>query len=339
MGGHKILEDEQDHDHDLDKTTLQGKYWRLIEPIKENSGTLVGLLLLCVILSFSTEYFLTSSNIINVLLQISINAVVALGMTYVILLRGIDLSVGAIMAMVGIITTGLISRQGLPLPLALLIGLALGTGAGFINGLITTKAKIPAFIVTLGMAYVTRGIGLVYSDGKPIYLQNETFNKIGNEQIWIIPLPIIYMVIVFAILFIVLNYTKFGRRVYAAGGNPEAAKFSGINVDRVQIIAYCVTGFLAAVGGIMVAARLYSGQPTIGVNAELDAIAAVILGGTMLSGGVGTLGGTLIGALIIGVVNNGLNLLGVSPYWQYIAKGVVILLAVYADAFKKRKRQ
>lgn len=331
----KTLEMEQPH-YNNEKTR---DYWSLIRPIKEKSGTFIGLFAICLILTITTSSFLTTSNILNVFLQISINAVVACGMTFVILLRGIDLSVGAIMAMVGIITTGLIANEGLPLSVALFIGLALGTLIGFLNGVISTKAKIPAFIVTLSMAYVARGIGLVYSDGKPIYLQEETFNKIGNAQLGFIPLPIIYMVVIFVILYIVLNYTKYGRQVYAVGGNPEAAKFSGIKVDRVQIIAYSLTGLLAAVAGIMVSARLYSGQPTIGVNAELDAIAAVILGGTMLSGGAGTLGGTIIGALLIGVINNGLNLLHVSPYWQYIAKGAIILLAVYADALKRKRQQ
>lgn len=305
---------------------------------RQNAGLIVGLVLLCTVLSIASPNFLTENNILTVLRQVSINAIIAFGMTFVILVRGIDLSVGAVMAMVGIISAGLAVREGVPLPLAVITGIALGTLIGVLNGLLVTKLKLPGFIVTLATTYIARGIALVYSDGRPIYIKEPAFNAIGNESLFGIPLPIYYMVFVYLVLGIILKRTVFGKHVYATGGNPDAARFSGINISRVQIVAYTLTGFLASIAGVIMAARLYSGQPSVGTNAELDAIAAVILGGASFSGGIGTLTGTLLGALTIGVLNNGLNLLGVSPFWQLIVKGIVIIVAIFFEGYRKSRR-
>jgi ribose transport system permease protein len=320
--------------------TIKPEQGRILLAFKEKIGILLVLLALIVFLTIATEYFLTFDNIINVLLQISINAIAAFGATFVIILGGIDLSVGGVMLMVGITTTGFMLFSGLNLVVAIILAMLISVAFGLGTGLFITKLKIPAFIVTLGMANVTKGIGLVYSDGKPIYVNNEAFNEIGNHQLGgAVPLPIIYMLIIFVVLFIILNYTKFGRHMYAAGGNEEAARFSGINVNKLKLVAYTLAFALSGLCGLIVSARLYSGQPTIGNGAELDAIAAVIMGGASLSGGVGTITGTLIGALIMGIITNGLNLMGVNSYWQYIAKGAVILIAVYFSAMRTRKQE
>lgn len=316
------------------KESIPSKYFQYI---KNNIGVLAGLIGICIILSLATENFLTGDNIIVVLRQVSINAMIAFGMTFIILLGGIDLSIGALIAFSGIVTTVALSRLNIILPIAIIIGLISGSVVGFANGIIVSKLKMPPFIVTLSTAYIIKGFAYICSDGKPISVDNNSFYVVGNGYLGPIPFPVIYMLIVFIILSYLLYKTRFGRRVYAIGGNMEAAKYSGINTNKIQIICYTMTGLLAAIGGIVQCSRLYSGQPTIGVNAELDAIAAVILGGTSFSGGIGTLGGSLIGALLIGVINNGLNLLGVSSFWQWVAKGLVILLAVYIDMLRKNR--
>jgi len=298
-------------------------------------GVLIGLVGLFVFLSITTDTFLTPDNLIVVLRQVSINAMLAFGMTYVILMGDIDLSVGMVMAFSGIITTVALTRGEVPLPLAVTLGLGGGALVGIINGLIVSKLKLPSFIVTLSLSYIAKGFAYIISNGMPVSVENPSFYAIGNGYLGPIPYPVIYMIVVFSVLSFVLYRLKFGRKVYAIGGNLEAAKYSGINVSRIKIISFLILGMLAALGGIVQCARLFSGQPTIGVNAELDAIAAVILGGTSFSGGVGTLFGSLIGALLIGIINNGLNLLGVSSFWQNVAKGSVILLAVYIDVMRK----
>jgi len=308
---------------------------RAMEFLKMYMGVLIGLGGLFVFLSITTNTFLTPDNLLVVLRQVSINAMLAFGMTYVILMGDIDLSVGMVMAFSGIITTVSLMRGDVPLPLAVALGLGGGALVGAVNGLIVSKLRLPSFIVTLSLSYIAKGFAYIISDGMPISVDNPNFHAIGNGFLGPIPYPVIYMFVVFIVLSFVLYKLKFGRKVYAIGGNVEAAKYSGINVPQVKIISFIVLGMLAALGGIVQCARLFSGQPTIGVNAELDAIAAVILGGTSFSGGVGTLFGSFIGALLIGFINNGLNLLGVSSFWQNVAKGGVILLAVYIDVIRK----
>ncbi len=311
-----------------------------IKPIQNNLGIFISLVVICVILTFASEHFLTYRNIINVLQQISTNAIMSFGMTLVILLGGIDLSIGAVLALSGISSMALMGRMSVPLVPALILGVLIGTLVGAFNGLFITKLKMPPFIVTLSSMNITRGLSKVLTSGKPIYVQDERLMVIGNGKLAdLIPYQVIYMLIIFVILFYMLNFTRYGKHIYATGGNSEAAVFSGVNTKRVILLAYIISGTIAGLAGIFTSARLYSGLPTMGEGAEMDAIASVVLGGTMMSGGSGTLGGTLIGALIIGVMNNGLNLLGVNSYWQEIAKGFIILLAIFIDIVKHEYRK
>ena len=310
----------------------------LINFVKENIGILLGFVVMCIVLSILSPAFLTQANILNVLRQVSTNANLAFGMTFAIIICGIDLSVGSILAVSGTVTAGLIALQHVPVPIAVIIGLLLGTALGFFNGFVIAKTGIPPFIVTLAMFNIARGAAYVYTGGMPIRTMDPQFTTIGTGYLGPIPLPIIYTLVFFIFVSLLLNKTKFGRHVYAVGGNREAAKFSGINIKKVEIGVYTLIGFLSAFSGIVLCARMYSGQPTVGVGFELDAIAAVVLGGTSMLGGIGKMGGTFIGVLVIGVLNNGLNLLNINSFWQLIAKGAVILLAVYMDMLKKKKR-
>lgn len=297
-------------------------------------GPLLGLLLLCIALTILSDRFFTVNNLLNVARQISINAIISVGMTLVILTGGIDLSVGSIVALTGSVTAGLLVGGQAIFP-AVLMGMFVGGVLGFVNGLLITRAEIPPFIATLGTMTIARGLTLVYTEGRPITGMEETFRFLGGGYLASIPVPVIIMVLIFVVTYIMLKKTRLGRYIYAIGGNEEAARLSGINTKKILLSVYVLGGLLAGVSGIIMASRLNSAQPTAGISFELDAIAAVVLGGTSLSGGVGTIGGTLIGAFIIGVLDNGLNLLNVSSFYQQIAKGLVILLAVFLD--KKRK--
>lgn len=302
----------------------------------QSLGSLLGLVLIVVILSVVNGDFLTVGNIFNVLRQISINALIAFGMTFVILTGGIDLSVGSILALSSAFTAGLMA-SGMNTWLAVGIGLIGGMVMGAINGFLITKGKVAPFIATLATMTVFRGLTLVYTQGRPITGFKEDFAFLGKGYFLQIPMPIIWMVISFAVLYIILKQTTFGRRVYALGSNEEATWLSGINTSKVKILVYSISGLLASISGIILTSRLNSAQPTAGGAFELDAIAAVVLGGTSLSGGRGWIVGTLIGAMIIGVLDNGLNLLNVSSFYQQVVKGVVILIAVLLDRSKARK--
>jgi ribose transport system permease protein len=291
----------------------------------------IGLLILVIVLSFMSPYFLTIPNILNIIRQVSIIAIVSFGMTMVILTGGIDLSVGSMLAFAGAISAGMMVNSGFNVFLAILIGLAAGTALGFFNGLAVAKAKLPAFIVTLAMMTVARGFTLIYTDGRPISGFNETFRFFGAGYLGRIPIPVVIMFMFLIVIYVLLKKTPLGRYIYAIGGNETATKLSGINTDKIKIAVYALNGFLAAVSGIILTSRLNSAQPMAGEGYELDAIAAVVLGGTSLSGGSGTVIGTIVGALIIAVLNNGLNLLNVSSFYQLVAKGAVILLAVFLD--------
>ncbi|NWO14816.1 MULTISPECIES: ribose ABC transporter permease [Virgibacillus] len=295
-------------------------------------GPLLGLLLITIVLGVMSESFFTLNNILNLLRQVSVNALIAFGMTFVILTAGIDLSVGSTLALGSALTAGLLA-SGMDPILAICIGLLIGFVLGAVNGLIIAKGKVAPFIATLATMTIFRGATLVYTDGKPITGLSDSFSfeMIGKGYVFGIPFPAIIMVIVFLILFFILHNTVFGRQVYAIGGNEEASKLSGIKADRVKIGVYSLTGMLSVLAGIIITSRLDSAQPTAGTMYELDAIAAVVIGGTSLSGGKGRIFGTLIGALIIGVIDNGLNLLNVSSFYQQIVKGLVILLAVLLD--------
>lgn len=306
--------------------------------VRNNMGILIGLFVLCIIISVINPNFLTSNNLLNVLRQTSTNLYLALAMTMIIILGGIDLSVGSIMAVVGVVTTSLIAFLGAPVLLAVAVGLLVGVLIGAVNGYVAATTIIPPFIITLATMNIARGAAYVLTDGKPVRVMSDSFNFIGSGYIGgILPTPVLYLIILLIVSYFIMNKTKLGRHMYAVGGNAEAAKFSGINIKRVKFFAYAFSGLMAAIAGIVLASRMFSGQPTAGNAAELDAIAAVVLGGTSMTGGYGRIGGTVIGALIIGVLSNGLNLMGVSSFWQFIVKGIVILVAVYADVIKRRK--
>lgn len=307
---------------------LLSKEW-LIE-----QKSLIALLFLVVVVSFLNPNFFTVDNLLNILRQTSVNAIIAVGMTLVILTAGIDLSVGSVLALCGAFAATLVAME-VPVLIAVPTALLAGAALGAISGIIIAKGKVQAFIATLVTMTLLRGVTMVYTDGRPISTgftdTADTFAWFGTGYALGIPVPVWLMVVVFAGAWYLLNHTRFGRYVYAVGGNESATRLSGINVDRVKIGVYTICGLLAALAGIIVTSRLSSAQPTAGMGYELDAIAAVVLGGTSLMGGKGRIMGTLIGALIIGFLNNALNLLDVSSYYQMIAKAVVILLAVLVD--------
>ncbi|EOA6541950.1 TPA: ribose ABC transporter permease [Vibrio vulnificus] len=310
------------------KRTWISKEW-LIE-----QKSLIALLFLIVVVSFLNPNFFTVDNILNILRQTSVNAIIAVGMTLVILTAGIDLSVGSVLALCGAFAASLVAME-VPVLIAVPTALLAGATLGAISGIIIAKGKVQAFIATLVTMTLLRGVTMVYTDGRPISTgftdTADAFAWFGTGYALGIPVPVWLMVVVFAAAWYLLNHTRFGRYVYALGGNESATRLSGINVDKVKIGVYAICGLLAALAGIIVTSRLSSAQPTAGMGYELDAIAAVVLGGTSLMGGKGRIMGTLIGALIIGFLNNALNLLDVSSYYQMIAKAAVILLAVMVD--------
>ncbi len=289
-------------------------------------GILIGLIGLITGFSVLSERFFTISNMLIVMRQTSIVAFLAVGMSFVIIGAGIDLSVGSVLAFSGAVGAGVMQNGGIFF--GILVGLALGTVLGAFNGIVITKLKIPAFIATLAMMAIARGGTLVYTDGRPITGLPSSFAFLGRGYIGNVPFPIILMLIIFILAYIILKLTRFGRYVYATGGNINAARASGIKVDNVIISTFAISGFLSGLTGMVLASRLNSAQPTAGVGYELDAIAAVVLGGTNLFGGEGELWGTLVGALIMGILNNGLNMLNVSSFYQQVVKGIVILIAV-----------
>lgn len=313
---------------------------KLITFIRENLGIIIALFALCLLLSLlpsTAKSFLTSQNIFNVLRQISTNMLIACGMTMVIILGGIDLSVGSVIALSGVIAAGCVSRYSLPLSLALMAGVLVGGVIGTFNGYIICKTTIPPFIVTLATMNVARGLAKVYTGGSPVRVVTKEWQFVGAGYLGAVPVPVVIMIAVIVMTVLIMNKTKLGRHIYAVGGNTQAAVFSGIKVAKVKFIVHMYIGFMAGLAGVILASRMYSGQPTAGEGAEMDAIAAVVVGGTSMSGGAGKIGGTIIGALIIGVLNNGLNLMNVNSFWQDVVKGIVILLAVFIDYIRNKK--
>jgi ribose transport system permease protein len=303
--------------------------------------SLIALFILCLALTLLTDKFLTVDNAWNVMRQISVNICIATGMTLVVLTAGIDLSVGSVLAISGAIAAGLL-KNGLQFPSAnlyvgftllgsVIAALTVGSGLGFFNGWTITKFRVPPFVATLAMLTIARGLTFLWTKGFPISNLGEDFDYIGMGWFIGIPLPVWISAIVVAIAVFLTRQTRLGRYIYAIGGNENAARLSGININKVKVAVYTIAGGLAAVGGIMVTSRLDSAQPNAGISYELDAIAAVVIGGTSLSGGKGSIVGTVLGAVIIGVLNNGLVLLDVSPFWQQVVKGFVILIAVIID--------
>jgi len=298
-------------------------------------GALLGLIILIIIVTILNPSFIDPLNILNLLRQVSINALIAFGMTFVILTGGIDLSVGSILALSSAVMANLMVSGWDPI-ISILLGCILGGVLGGINGVLITKGRMAPFIATLATMTIYRGLTLVYTNGNPITgLGNKaSFQFLGRGYLFGIPVPAITMIIVFIILWVILHKTTFGRKTYAIGGNEKASIISGIKVDRVKIMIYSLIGVLSALAGAILTSRLNSAQPTAGNSYELDAIAAVVLGGTSLTGGRGRIVGTLIGALIIAILNNGLNLLGVSSFYQMVVKGIVIAIAVLLDRKK-----
>lgn len=298
-------------------------------------GVLIALFALIIIISIISPEFRTVDNFLSLLRQSSINGFIAFGMTCVILTGGIDLSVGSVLALTSAFTASFIT-QGAPVPLAMLAGLLIGVLFGVISGLLVTAGNIQPFIATLVTQIVFRGFTMIFTQGKPISNLGDSFffKFIGKGNLFGIPFPVILFIVTFIVMWFVLEKTTFGRRLYATGSNAAAAKLAGVNINKTKVIAYAISGGMAALSGLVLLSRLGSAQPRAGEGYELDAIAAVAVGGTSMNGGRGRLWGTFVGILIIAVLNNGLNILGVSSYWQEVVKGAVILVAVLSD--KKR---
>jgi len=323
----------------MDKQTLKQKLVRF--------QSIIALLVLCVALSILSDRFLTADNAWNVMRQISVNMIISVGMTLVILTGGIDLSVGSVLALSGAVTAIMLKSgtefQGINLYVgftlfgALLGGTLIGTALGWFNGFAITRFKVPPLVATLAMLTIARGLTMLSTGGFPITGFSQSMAFIGTGWFLGIPMPVWISAIVVGTAIVLTNKTVLGRHIYAIGGNETASKLSGIKINRVKWIVYSIAGALSALGGIIVTSRLDSAQPNAGLGFELDSIAAVVIGGTSLSGGKGTIMGTVQGALIIGVLNNGLVLLNVSPFWQQVVKGLVILLAVIVEKFNPRK--
>lgn len=303
--------------------------------ILKKYGIVIAFALVCLVMWALTPYFLTSSNLLNVVRQSSIIGVMAIGVTFVILSGGIDLSVGSVMALSGMIAAGTL-QNGSGMLVAVLAALGVGIAAGLVNGILVTKGGITPFVVTLGMMSIARGLTLLYSNGYPISGFSPAYRFIGGGVILGIPLPVILFLLVVLVGWAVLTQTRLGRYTYAIGGNEETVKLSGINSDFFKTSVYVISGVTAAISALILTSRLNSAGPTAGLTYELTVIAAVVIGGTSLSGGRGTVWGSLIGALLIAVINNGMNLMGISPYFQELARGVIIILAVYVDRLREQ---
>lgn len=306
--------------------------------ILQKYGSLIALILLILVIGCISPEFRTLNNFLSLMRQSSINGLIAFGMTMVILTGGIDLAVGSILGLTASLCAGMITRMGVPVPLAMLLTLIAGIAFGGISGLLITKGRLQPFIATLVTTTAYRGLTLIYTNGRPIsnlsrseYALSGTLVFFGRGNIAGIPFPIIIFLIVFAIFFAVLNKTTMGRKVYAVGSNYKCAQLAGISITKVKMAVYCTSGLMAALSGLILLSRLNSAQPTLGTGYEMDAIAAAALGGTSMSGGRGKVTGTLIGILVIAVLNNGLNILGVSSYYQDVVKAIVILIAVLLD--------
>lgn len=307
------------------------------------------LLLMVVAMSFASPVFLTGRNLMNVVRQVSVIGLISLGVTLVIISKGIDLSSGSVLAVAAVVAASLAQIPDWPqkmfpfLPVLpwfvpVIAALLIGMACGAINGTLIARTGIPPFIATLGMMVSARGIALLYTDGRPVSQLTDNFQFLGQGYILGIPVPTIIYIVMAVVTWVLLNHTRFGKNIYAIGGNVHAAEVSGVNVKKNLIKIYAYAGMLAGIAGVVLAARVNTGQPGMGVSYELDAIAATTIGGTSHSGGIGTIGGAFVGAMILGVLNNGLNLLGVSAYWQQIIKGLIIITAVVIDMRKNNKK-
>ncbi len=305
--------------------------------LKRNIGTIVGLILLVIIVSFSTPKFLTGSNILNLLKSNSVNAIISCGMLLAILMGEIDISVGSTVGLTGVIGAYMITNAGLPAVPTVLICLGVGAMVGIVNGVAISYLKVPAFVATLATQCIGRGLTEIISGGVTIRVRNQTYTALGNKEFGGISIIVIYAALVLIFTWFLLNRTRFGYYIYALGGNKMAAQYSGVNVKKYNMLPYVLIGLFCGLGGLIWSARLGSAAATLGNGFEMDAIAAVVIGGTSMSGGVGTLGGTFIGILIIGVITNGLNLMGINSFWQNVFKGIIIMAAVVIDVMRKSK--
>jgi len=299
--------------------------------MKSRLGLVIALVVIGAALAIAKPVFLTVPNLLNVVRQIAINGILAVGVTYVLLTGGVDLSLGSMVALAGVVAASFAHPGTFPVVVPVMLGVLAGAACGGVNGLVVTKGRVPPFIVTLGMMAVARGLALVLSGGRPVSNLSAEFKWLGDG---FVPILVLVVVVVASLGF--LANLKLGRYLYAVGGNENAARASGVNVDAVKLFAYTVCGALAGLAGVVLAARITTGQPNAGAGYELDAIAAVVIGGTSLSGGVGGVGGTILGALLMGVINNGLDLLNVSSYYQAIVKGIIIVGAVWLDRRKEK---
>lgn len=299
-------------------------------------GLLLGLIVLCTALSLAKPAFLTVPNLVNVVRQVSINGILAVGVTFVLLTGGVDLSLGSVVALTGVVAASFAHPGDYPLLVPVGLGVLAGFLCGAVNGLIVTRGRVAPFIATLGMMTAARGLALVFSQGKPVSNLSREFAWLGSGDLAGIPIPIVIWAGISLLAWLFLSRVRLGRYHYAVGGNEEAARASGIRVAAVKWFAYSLCGAMAGLAGVVLAARITTGQPNAGIGYELDAIAAVVIGGTSLSGGVGSVGGTILGALLMGIINNGLDLLNVSPYYQQIVKGAIIVGAVWLDQRHRR---
>jgi ribose transport system permease protein len=301
----------------------------------EQIPLILALIAICVFLSFNSDVFFTFDNIMNVLRQSSIVLIAALGMTVALLAGQVDLSIGSLLAVVGIVTVSVYNMFD-SVALAIIAAIAVGVIVGVLNGLLVTRTKINALIATLGMMSILRGIGYLSTNAQAVQTKGDTLKLIGTGYIGIVPVPVIIAGVMLIVFYYLLNHTTFGRYVYAVGGNEKAALSSGLPVARIQIWVFVIVAVTAALAGLIMTGRLNSFQPTIGAGFELNVIAAVILGGTRLTGGEGSISGTLLGVLILGVLTNGLVLMDVNSFWQEVVRGSVIILAVIFDEYRKR---
>lgn len=305
--------------------------------LKDNTAILGGLLILCVFLSTMSDSFLTQSNVMSLLRQMTNNVFLTLGVMMCIIIGGIDISVGSVFALGGTVTAGLIAHYNVPIPAAIFAGLFAGAVCGAFNGFFIAFVNVPPFVATMAMLNIARGIAYLMTNAEPIRCTEKAFTSLGTGRLGIVPLPVIYAVIWVVVIWLFLNKTRMGRYIYAVGGNKEAAKFSGIHVKAVMFTVHTISGFLAAWAGIVMAARMYSGQPAVANGWEMDAVAASTLGGVSLMGGSGSVVRAMFGVVIIGVLKNGLNLLNVNSFWQLIVQGLVVLAAVAMDMMKNTK--
>ena len=310
----------------------------IVNYFKRNIGTIIGLLVLIVIVSLATPKFLTQSNILNLFKANSVNAIISSGMLMAILMGEIDISVGSIVGLSGVIAAYTITNLNFPLFIVVPLTILVGGAVGLVNGFFISYLQVPAFVATLATQCIGRGLTEILTNGVTIRIRNDVYTGLGNNTIGPVSITIFYAVAVLILTWFLLNRTRFGYYVYALGGNKVAAQYSGVNVKKFNMLPYILIGLFSGLGGMIWSARLGSAAAMLGSGFEMDAIAAVVIGGTSMSGGVGTVGGTFIGILIIGVITNGLNLMGINAFWQDVFKGLIIMAAVVFDVMRKRKK-